>query len=133
MNQETAEQVKSETELRENTAESAPTGVAPRDRPKVTFRGNSYDLTALGAFASGIVVLLTCLTCGQFAYCLPAVPLVLGIIGLVMAGQSVDEERTKRWSWLGIGGGAFVALLAAAAILGYFVFVVFLVLLSNIQ
>ncbi len=73
---------------------------------KPTFRGNGLDMTALGALASGALVLLSCLSCGQAAYCLPVLPFLLGLIGLIGAKDSVDPKRTRLWSWLGIGSGA---------------------------
>lgn len=107
------------------TATDRATGEGGKERPKVTFMGNSYDVTSLGALASGILVLLSCLTCGQIFYCLPVLPVVLGIVGLVMAKQSIDPERTRLWSWLGIGGGGIALIVLAFAIVAYFGFVVF--------
>jgi len=106
---------------------------ASAKRAKVTFMGNSYDLTALGALASGILVLVTCLTCGQVFYCLPVIPIILGIIGLVLARDSVDAERTRLWSWLGIGGGGITILLTIVAVAGYFFMVMFFVLIGQAQ
>jgi len=74
------------------------------------FRGNSYDVAALGALASGVLVLFTCLTCGFGYYCLPFVPMLLGLVGIAAARDAIDEERTKLWSWLGIGAGVIVVL-----------------------
>ena len=93
--------------------------------------GNTYDLTALGAFAGGILVLASCLTCGQVVYCLPVIPLILGLIGLVMAKDAVDEERTRLWSWLGIGGGAIAIIFFVFAVLSYFAFIAFIIALSQ--
>lgn len=74
------------------------------------FRGNSYDVAALGALASGVLVLFTCLTCGFGYYCLPFVPMLLGLVGIAAARDAIDEERTKLWSWLGIGAGVIAVL-----------------------
>jgi hypothetical protein len=74
------------------------------------FRGNSYDVAALGALASGVLVLFSCMTCGFGYYCLPFVPMLLGLIGIAAARDAIDEERTKLWSWLGIGAGVIVVL-----------------------
>ena len=92
--------------------------------PEVTFRGNTYDLAALGALASGVVMLFSCLTCNLGYYCLPLLPLVLGLIGLLSARQSVEEERTRLWSWLGIAAGGFVVLLVVAGVVLYVAFIV---------
>lgn len=109
--------------------EEATPGDPPR--PRATFRGNGYDLTALGALATGVLVLLACATCGQLFTCLPIVPIILGFIGLIMARDAVDEERTRLWSWLGIGGGGLTLLLVTLLIAGYFAFVFFLILVSQ--
>ncbi|MBN1248957.1 MAG: hypothetical protein JXC32_14955 [Anaerolineae bacterium] len=112
-------------------AGDAPSEGTDRPRGKVTFRGNTYDLSALGAFAGGILVLVSCLTCGQAFYCLPVIPLILGLIGLVMAKDAVDEERTRLWSWLGIGGSGLALLFLIFAVFSYFAFIALIVLLSQ--
>jgi len=89
------------------------------EKPGVTFRGNTYDLAALGAVGSAALVLLTCLTCSLGSYCLPLVPAILGIIGLLTAHQAVDEDRTKLYSWIGVGVGGIVFLLLIAFIVLY--------------
>ncbi|MBN1246864.1 MAG: hypothetical protein JXC32_04360 [Anaerolineae bacterium] len=101
------------------------------DTGRETFRANGLDMTALGALASGALVLLSCLTCGQALNCLPLLPFVLGIIGLATAKRAVDPKRTRLWSWLGIGSGAVTMLFIAIAIAGYVSFVLFLVLVSE--
>ena len=101
------------------------------DGQKTTFRANGLDVTALGALASGILVLVTCLTCGQAFYCLPLLPLLLGFVGLAMAKDAVNPKRTRLWSWLGIGSGTATILLVALAIAGYLSFVLLLIVLSD--
>ena len=93
--------------------------------PVVTFRGNSYDLTAVVAVTIGGVVLLTCATCNLGYYCLPFVPIILGIFGLVSAKDSVDPERTRLLSWIGLGSGAAILLLICLAIVAYIGFIFF--------
>ena len=105
----------------EPVSEDAP----PRERPTVTFMGNTYDLASMGALASGVLLLVMCLTCNMGLYCLPIVPLVLGIIGLVTAQQAVDEERTRLWSWIGLGTTGAVLLLIVLGIALYFGLIVF--------
>lgn len=99
-------------------------------RPTVTFRGNSYDLTALGALVLGVLVLLMCFTLGQFAYCLPFIAIVLGVIGLFLAKDAVNPERSRLWSWLGIGGAGLSLLLMAMLIFSYFACIFFMMLVS---
>ncbi len=79
-------------------------------------------MTALGALASGALVLLSCLSCGQAAYCLPVLPFLLGLIGLIGAKDSVNPKRTRLWSWLGIGSGAATLILAVLAVAAYMSF-----------
>ncbi len=105
----------------------APSAASETPRPtpsEATFKGNSYDLAALGALTSGILVLFSCVTCGMGIYCLPLVPLVLGLIGLLSARQAVEEERTRLWSWLGIAVGGLILLLTVAGVVLYIAFVV---------
>ncbi len=82
-----------------------------------TFEGNNTDLISVAGLVSSGLVLLTCATCGQGLYCLPVVPAVLGLIGLLSADDSVDPERTRRYSWISIGIGGGMLLLVVVAIL----------------
>ncbi len=100
------------------------------ERPRVTFRGNSNDLISLGAVASAAILLLMCFTCNMGFYCLPFIPLLLGIIGLIVAKESVDAERTRLLSWIGVGSGGLVLVLGTLAVLAYFAFI-FLVVLTS--
>jgi hypothetical protein len=89
--------------------------------PETTFTGNSIDLTSFGALSSAILLLFLCLTCNMGFYCLPLIPLILGIVGVGMARQSANPGRTKTLSWISIGVGGVVILLIFAAIMAYFV------------
>jgi hypothetical protein len=95
---------------------SAEPTVESASKPTVTFMGNSYDLTAVVGVTIGGVVLLSCFTCNMGYYCLPVVPIILGIVGLAAAKDSVNPERTKLLSWLSLGSGAIIILL-----IGFFV------------
>lgn len=112
-------------------ARPTPPRVAHHERGRVTFQGNSYDLTSLGAVGIGVLMLLMCLTCNQISLCLPCLPLVLGIIGLAMAKDAVDEARTRTLSWIGIGSTALVVLLGTLAVVGYFAFLFFIIVVSQ--
>ena len=93
--------------------------------PVITFRGNSYDLASVIGVTVGAMVLFTCFTCNVGYYCLPIVPIILGVIGLVAAKDAVDPQRTKLLSWLSVGAGAAILLLIflfVAAYLGIIVF-----------
>jgi small-conductance mechanosensitive channel len=98
-----------------------------RQKPVVTFRGNSYDLTAVVAVTVAGVILLTCATCNFGFYCLPLVPIILGIIGLVSAKDSIDPERTKLLSWISVGTGAVIVVLVFLAVAAYIGFIIFAV------
>jgi hypothetical protein len=94
------------------------------ETPKVTFRGNSYDLIAMGSLASAALILFTCVTCGMGYYCLPVLSVVLGAIGVLSARQAVEVERTRLWSWLGLAGGGILLLLMAVCFVLYIAFIV---------
>ena len=100
-------------------APTAPDSAEAAPRPKVTFMGNSYDLTAVVAVTAGAMIAIPCLTCNMGYYCLPIVPIVLGLIGLLSAKDSVDAERTRLLSWLGIGGGLLVIELIVLLVVVY--------------
>ena len=107
-----------------------PTAPGPAG-PKITFQGNTTDLASLGALATGVLMLISCLTCNTGAYCLPLVPIVLGLVGLLQAGQAVDPERARRWSWLGIAAGALIIFLVLTLVLLYVAFIVFLAIVGR--
>jgi predicted ferric reductase len=101
--------------------------------PRVTFRGNSYDLMSLAALMTGGLVLLSCLTCNMGYYCLPLVPIGLGLVGLLGAHQSVNTRRTRLWSWLGIGFGGLLLVLILVAIALYVALIVFLIAIGELE
>lgn len=92
------------------------------------YRGTSSDVTALLAAAVGLLALLIYGTMGSFAYCLPILPLILGIAGLASARRSVDPGRTRLLSWIGVGTGGFALLVVVAL----FIFTMLMVLFSFI-
>lgn len=111
----------------ETTTDTGTDVTVKRERSTVTFMGNNYDLTAVVAVTVGGVVLLSCFTCNIGWYCLPFIPIILGIITLVSAQDSVDPERTKLLSWISIGSGAAIIILAALMIVAYFLFLFFVI------
>ena len=122
---------KASTEKDQSPAEPVATTeveVTPaREKPTVTFMGNTYDLTAVVAVTVGGVVLFTCFTCNLGFYCLPIIPIILGIIALVSAKDSVNPERTKMLSWIGIGSGAALIIIGVLAMIAYFLFLFFVI------
>ena len=94
----------------------------------MTFQGNTYDLMALGSLVVGGLVLFSCLTCNTGIYCLPLVPIALGTIGLIGARQSVQADRTRLWSWLGIAAGVMILLLIVLAMVLYIGFIALVII-----
>jgi hypothetical protein len=99
--------------------------------PVITFQGNSYDLASVIGVTVGAMVLFSCITCNLGFYCLPFVPIILGIIGLVAAKDSVDPQRTKLLSWLSVGSGAVILLLIFLFVALYIGIIVFAVMADN--
>jgi hypothetical protein len=91
-----------------------------RNGPEVTFMGNTYDLTALGALVSALLLVFICFSCNIGIYCLPFIPLLLGLIGVFTARQAVDRQRTAVMSWIGIGAGALTLLMIFVGVVLYF-------------
>jgi hypothetical protein len=118
-NQSTPEPVVTDTEVEVAAPE--------REKPTVTFMGNSYDLMSVVAVTLGGMILFTCFTCNFGYYCLPFIPVILGIIALISAKDSVDPERTKLLSWIGIGSGAFFIIIGLLAFIAYFAFLFFVI------
>ncbi len=87
--------------------------------PKAALHGNAFDLTSLGALACGVFMLFMCLTCNMGFYCLPALPLILGVIGLVTARKAVNREQSQTMSWVGLAAGGLSILLMAAGFVLY--------------
>jgi len=92
----------------------------PEDQPQATLHGNAFDLTSLGALASGVLLLFMCLTCNMGFYCLPILPFVLGIVGLVNARRAVNRQQSQTMAWIGLGSGGLALLLIAAGLVLYF-------------
>src|SRR5688572_24915499 len=72
-------------------------------KPPITFQGNNYDLAAVVGVTIGGITLLSCATCNLGFYLLPCLPLILGLVGLIAAKDSVNPERTRLLSWISIG------------------------------
>ncbi len=100
-------------------------------KPTITFQGNSYDLASVVGVTIGGVTLLTCATCNLGYYCLPVIPIILGIIGLVSVKDSVDPERTRLLSWLSLGSGALIILLILLVVAAYTGLIIFAIATDN--
>jgi len=110
-----------------------PTQDALSSGPRVTFRGNSYDLVSLVSLATGGLILFTCLTCNLGYYCMPIIPMALGLVGVLSAHQAVDAKRTRLWSWLGIAAGSLMLLLILVVVALYVGFIVLLIAVGEID
>lgn len=77
----------------------------------VRYQGNDNDLLAFLSMTVGLITLSSC--CGAF-YCLPFGGLLLGIIALMNAKDSINPRRARQHAWIGIGtGGCFVIIVLA--------------------
>lgn len=94
--------------------------------PKEKYSGNRYDLYALVAGTLGGSSLLMCLSFNMALYCLPIVPLALGIIALRKSSQSVDPNRARNLAWVGIAGGGLGTLFTLAIIAFFVLYMVFI-------
>ncbi len=85
--------------------------------PAATFVGNFNDVLAIVAATTAVTSGFCCLTFGYGIYCLPLVSLLLGVIALVNAKESIDPERTRRWGWIsaGTGGAILLVMIVLAA------------------
>lgn len=99
--------------------------------PQQKYSGNDYDVYALVAGTLGGSTLLMCMTYNMALYCLPILPLVLGIITLRNAHLSVDQRRTRNLAWLGIIGGGLGTFLTLAFIALFILYCAFIVVFMN--
>ncbi|MBU0491404.1 MAG: hypothetical protein KKA73_28340 [Chloroflexi bacterium] len=103
----------------------APADALARPAGLTTWTGNIYDLAGLGALAGGLLSAFLCLTMTYGAYCLPLLPLILGIVGVAAARRAEDEQRTRTFAWIGLGIGGGVLVLLVLCVLSYVLFYVF--------
>ena len=47
-------------------------------------------------------------------YCLPLLPLILGIVAVVAARRAAEPRRSRVLGWIGLGSGALTTLLLIA-------------------
>jgi hypothetical protein len=100
---------------------AAPVPAAPA-KPAPSFLGNANDLVALIAAVSGAAIFGACFA-SLAAWC---VPLVLGIIGLVLAKEAIDPRRARILSAVGIVSMVVLFLLFIGFIVLYVVFIAWL-------
>jgi len=122
------EQTANEMTPDETVSEPAPEKPSEANPPLATWHANGSDLTALAALSSGLLMVFTCLTCNLGFYCLPVLPVLLGVIGVAIASRAVNPRQSKLWSWIGLGSGAVVILLIIAGVVLYFAFLLVIIL-----
>ena len=98
----------------------------PASPPEITFWGNNYDLMSVVSASIAGSTLFACGTCSVGFYCLPFLPLILGIVGLFSLKDSVDHNRTKMLSWISISIGLIFVLLIVALMLFYILYFAFI-------
>ncbi len=91
---------------------------------EVTFQGNNYDLLSVVGVTIGGLVLLSCFTLNMVWYCFPLISIILGAIGLAMAKDSVNPQRTRLLSWISLGSGAAILALIVLAVIAYIIIVI---------
>lgn len=96
-----------------------PTLPPPRDQ--APYRGNSTDLYAALAVVMGATSLASCM---GFAYCLPVLSGILGLVAVMNAKNALDPQRTRTFGAIGIG----IGLLALIPILLFFSYFFIMVL-----
>ncbi len=82
--------------------------------PPKLYQGNGWDITALLATATGVLAILSCGSFGFMVYCLPVLPLILGIVAVVAARRAAEPRRSRVLGWIGLGSGALTTVLLIA-------------------
>ncbi len=83
--------------------------------PTAPFQGNSIDVLALVAVVVGVVAFS--LNFGG-VYLLPLIGVVLGLIVVIQAGQSLNKKRSATLGWVAIGTSAVGILIWIVFIFG---------------
>ncbi|GAB4578056.1 MAG: hypothetical protein Fur0022_07880 [Anaerolineales bacterium] len=86
----------------------------PPDR--APYRGNSTDVYAALAVVMGATSLASCM---GFAYCLPIVSGIVGLVAMMNAKNALNPQRTRTFGAIGLGIG-LLGLLPLVMITGYF-------------
>ena len=87
-------------------------GQGSKAEENAPYSGNSTDLAGFAAACLSAVTLLSCVPClNMFT---PLVGLLVGLLALNQAERAVNPRRTRTLAWIGIGGGALIALVGLA-------------------
>jgi len=92
----------------------------------VSFMGNTYDLLAVSGMVTCLILMFICLTCNMGFYCLPFIPLGLGLLGLLTAQDAVDARRTQTLSWVNIAIAGVILLIGVIFMVLYIGLMVFI-------
>ncbi len=95
------------------------------------FKGKTADMLSLGALITGLMVVLSCVTGGGAIYCLPLIPIGLGISALLMKRNAVDQNRTQMWALAGLGSGLVIIVLAVLSLICFAAMIVWLAASTN--
>ncbi len=118
--------VESETSAYEEPSSLPYEGPTESGHPQVSFMGNTYDLLAVSGMVSSLILMFICLTCNMGFYCLPFIPLGLGLFGLLTAQDAIDAKRTQTLSWVNIGIAAAILLIGMLFLILYIGLMVFI-------
>jgi hypothetical protein len=75
--------------------------------PDAPYRGNSTDMAGLVAAGAGLSGLLYC---AGFAWAIPFVAFILGLVAWLQARDSINPQRTRWLAALGMAGGGVYLL-----------------------
>ncbi len=101
-----------------------PTLPSPPDR--APYRGNSTDLYAVLAVVMGATSLASCM---GFAYCLPLISGILGLVAILNAKHALDPQRTRTMGAISVGIG-LLALIPIILFTGYFFMMTLFIIFS---
>lgn len=118
--------VESETSSYEEPSSLPYEGSTESGHPQVNFMGNTYDLLAVSGVVTSLILMFICLTCNMGFYCLPFIPLGLGLLGLLTAQDAVDAKRTQTLSWVNIGIAGAILLIGVICMVLYIGLMVFI-------
>ncbi|MDM8531076.1 hypothetical protein QUF63_07875 [Anaerolineales bacterium HSG25] len=89
----------------------------------ITFEGNNTDLMAIIGATTAVMTMFACGTLGLGYYCMPCIPGLFGLIGLLTAHEAADPQRTRLLSWISLG-----VTIAFTALIGMFILLYFLII-----
>jgi hypothetical protein len=98
----------------------------PDTSDRAPYRGNSHDVLAAAAATLGVTALAGCM---GFAYCLPFLAGILGLVAMMNAKYALDPKRARTLGAIALGVGA-AGLIPLLLFAGYF-FMMFVLLVYS--